>query len=1003
MSLLRSSPSPPPSPYCARGKSSYHGDDSQSMKSSLPFERTSLPPENRFVPQHDPKENIRRITRTGALQFVPAYEESTTPAIPNPAMEKEPPPTWDAIIEADSGRGRSLSWSRKPKVHHSKSRSAERSISSVGSYGSGIFRRKTRVKPRGSPVRSAMTPSKRPLGTAVPRSSLSPVNHRPVARTTKESPSVVSAASSTWKGTRISRLKTLFSSRAVVAKGEEDLEAPPSESKKPLMRKNVPPSPARSSRSDSSAGYVGWPGTQDKRGITTAIQSSYDDSSVGAAAFSTKKYELEQDDAIVVQEVRKWMDDQSFDESTVSEKLTPLERRFENNNSFQSGGVTEESYDEEENPADYHLAAVVADASAAARSPLAKNKKSPLKQSERQSNGIHSLRSSPKAGLHGYAGRPRSASARIGGSSLAATSASGALSIHNLFGDGPVNNQKTSVNQEMIAQTFNNDLWDVDSSSRPPSSTGTSVSKSSSAFFQTKDVSESKYGIRPNMRGASSVLRKNPVSSNKSSPPKPEMPQPPTEVALALNDRLSPPPRGINAHNVPGFRGYLDKTKELPNLIDDMDSESATSSRATSAFTPASRRLIGRNSPAGAKDSDSVSDVFDGLSTAETDIFSQLGVDIIHEDDCKPGKHQRADEPKGPQLIRLPGGLTAIQTTQSDLDRRKKAADFDENLTNSDVDQFGYAKLPGFREMSAAGRKGNDTAKYMPPVDRSRMVSPPGHTINIRAPITNKRSSRSMFETTLSVDESDASLFSENARFGTWRGYYAGDLSEYCVNPRQVKQLVKRYRQLCPSESANLTDAEFGKEEDAKKAFALVEMRSRVMEKDIERGLERQGGTVPVDDLVTTPYSQAAHRIRDAVIVSKAWRDGASPKDVITAANLTRAERIYCVKRPVRYRGSGSPLSRLNDSTSLGYYLEPVGWVDDTDFMQLRCPSIGPRCMRGFEMFTIGDCQSILLKLTNEQCMVRALVLLQIFSVHFGTSYHNGSSLFDVGASRSTK
>ena len=32
-----------------------------------------------------------------------------------------------------------------------------------------------------------------------------------------------------------------------------------------------------------------------------------------------------------------------------------------------------------------------------------------------------------------------------------------------------------------------------------------------------------------------------------------------------------------------------------------------------------------------------------------------------------------------------------------------------------------------------------------------------------------------------------------------------------------------------------------------------------------------------VDDLVLTPTSQASHRIRDAVIVSKAWRDGASP------------------------------------------------------------------------------------------------------------------------------
>jgi hypothetical protein len=185
-----------------------------------------------------------------------------------------------------------------------------------------------------------------------------------------------------------------------------------------------------------------------------------------------------------------------------------------------------------------------------------------------------------------------------------------------------------------------------------------------------------------------------------------------------------------------------------------------------------------------------------------------------------------------------------------------------------------------------------------------------------------------------------------------------------------VKQLVKRYRELCELESEFLTKEELSKQEDEKKAFALLEMRCRVMEKDIERGLERQGGTVPVDDLVTTPYNQAAYRVRDAVIVSKAWRDGASPKDVVTAALLTRAdERTYFVKRPVWY----------TNSRQASYYLEPVRWLDDTDFALMRCPSLGPRCMRGFEIFTIGDCQSILLKLTNEQCMVRVLYAFTIF------------------------
>lgn len=90
--------------------------------------------------------------------------------------------------------------------------------------------------------------------------------------------------------------------------------------------------------------------------------------------------------------------------------------------------------------------------------------------------------------------------------------------------------------------------------------------------------------------------------------------------------------------------------------------------------------------------------------------------------------------------------------------------------------------------------------------------------------------------------------------------------------------------------------------------------------------------------------------------------------DVINTALLTcRAERTHYIKR----------LSFNDYDSSVGdyrgkqprYWWEQVQWVDDTDFMQYRCPSLGPRNMRGFEMFTIGDCQSILLKLTNERCI----------------------------------
>jgi len=186
--------------------------------------------------------------------------------------------------------------------------------------------------------------------------------------------------------------------------------------------------------------------------------------------------------------------------------------------------------------------------------------------------------------------------------------------------------------------------------------------------------------------------------------------------------------------------------------------------------------------------------------------------------------------------------------------------------------------------------------------------------------------------------------------------YVEGDLSEYYIPPSQMKKVLRKYRRFSDIINTDLSLAEFEKEEDEHKAFALFEMRSRIMEMDIERGLERRGGTLPVDDMVTTGYYRTSHRIRDAVIVAKAWRDGANPSDVIKTALLTRRqERTHFVKRKEKD----------------GYvWWEPATWADDTDFALYRCPSLGPRQLRGFEMFTIGDCQSILLKLSNERCLV---------------------------------
>ena len=163
----------------------------------------------------------------------------------------------------------------------------------------------------------------------------------------------------------------------------------------------------------------------------------------------------------------------------------------------------------------------------------------------------------------------------------------------------------------------------------------------------------------------------------------------------------------------------------------------------------------------------------------------------------------------------------------------------------------------------------------------------------------------------------------------------------------------------------------------------------------MERCLERRGGTSVVDDIVTTPYHRKAMRIRDAVIVSKAWRDGASPMDVINTAHLTqRAERSYFIKRPVWQPDYRSHTASFNDPSwqadfdTPQYSWEEVTWVDDTDFMQYSCPSLGPRRLRGTEMFTIGDCQSILLKLTNESCIVTQVAVsfhVSYLLVHLGS------------------
>lgn len=783
------------------------------------------------------------------------------------------------------------------------------------------------------------------------------------------------------RGNRIQRLASLFSSRAVVKPGTKQGLSPLSSRDKkaaaitkspavPQVQQQqkkgtfspmsfVPPSPAHSVSSGS--GYVGWPGTQDKRGATVAMPGSYDEgSSVGAppavvpstAAAARKNnnntmsknnlpYEQELQEA-AAREMNRWTGSKraSFDDfssvgSFTPSPIAPLDPRNMDSGHFSSTSDRDAgaAATEQENAADYHLAAAVADAKAAASSPLIKNSLSAVRYA---------------AAGHG------------------SVAASEAVSFQDLFPGG--SSQRMSPRHE--------DPWgdEDETSSRVNSAGCTDVSKTSSAYFDAKELSGLGYpdldyksyndGRHQEETTAAAVAhRKRQQESSASS----AGPRPPTEDALANNDRLQPPHRSFNA---PGYRGLIDKTKEVPSLMDDMDSDSMASSKATTTYSASAPAQVRRGHGGG----DNESDVFDDLSAKDSDVFDNLS-NVDGRGGASPRKPAgkmhyperivEETESSGGQedfkLVLLGGGLTAIQSTKSNFSERQTADDFDDNLTDSDIDQFGFAQIPGFSQMASAGKFSNKNSLE-------------GIHGNLGASPRRDPYGRGAQRDDLIDSEPGSSLFSDPYGGGsqvdeTDRDY----LTDYYIQPSQMKKLVRKYRKLSELINTDLSLADFEKEEDEHKAFAMFEMRSRIMEKDIERGLERRGGTMAVDDVVTTPYNRTAQRIRDAVIVSKAWRDGASPRDVINTALLTRrADHDFFIKRPIHGNAndSGSAVGGYSIS-SQRYYWEAVKWVDDTDFMQYRCPSLGPRHLRGFEMFTIGDCQSILLKLTNERCMVR--------------------------------
>lgn len=942
---------------------------------------SALPPQNRFLAQHEPRRGQppADVIGSSAMQFVPAYDESTFHPPENNVSEvstgkKRSPPrkgkvcsfasspdrdevTWDAAIEADDSslksnrsRGKASRRSGESDEWDAVIEADDSSLKSKGSRGKGSRRSGRKSVDRSFDSISSVDDLKanRHNGFAnrIRRNNCSTNSRGPPKvitskrkETTKvttnkqkedEASSMVSssAPSAKQKGPRIARLASMFASRSGVKEEQQPAYVRSGTTKVGASREKkasamTPASPSHSNVSSSSSGYVNWPGTQDKRGKTVALESSYDDSSVGASAFHRKYYDEELEENAASDDMKLSKRNQR---DPVGEKFNPRGSKH-----------VQHLVEPKEGTADFHLAAVVADANVNLRSTRSPtevdnlNISSHISASHRHDGTKNSGRFTPYS--------------QNGPNSISGTTASGALSINELF-----SSRQSEISRGPMIELTREDPWDIDTSDYPPSSPGTRVSENSSAFFQTNwnDVSteyrhlDPQYGVQTNTRGAASIIRR-----------KQNEPQPPTQAALETQNNFVPPHRTFNATNVPGFRGYLDKTKDVPNLMDDADSDSIATSANTSdnmpqlvsqSNRPKARVRRSKGSVLSRREIDEESDVFEGI-LQDKKVLNENKSSLLSRRSKFEKRH--VTKPTGNDenlnIVMLGSGLSTIQTPRSEYDNRNGPNEFDDNLTNSDFDQYGFSKTPTFGQLMSRDPK------------ISHYVTPPS--------MQHRRGDfdAGIIETRNSHD--DISDINEGTNYISQI-----DLMKYQVDPSLSKTLVHAYRSFADERTSSMTALAYENEEDATKAFALSEMRSRIMEKDIERGLERQGGTTIVDDLVLTPYNQTAYRVRDAVIVCKAWRDGASPNDVVTAHNMTRQhERSYYVKRPVQMRASTRFRGNFTDLTR-AYKLEKVKWLDDTDFMQIRCPSMGPRSMRGFEIFTIGDCQSILLKLTNEQC-----------------------------------
>ena len=738
---------------------------------------------------------------------------------------------------------------------------------------------------------------------------------------------------------KVFQLAKMFSSKAIVPSEEIDsLETPcnkldsnaSSKSiskvksnehhapyRKKLLFTQGPPSPA----SSISAPYTAWPGTQDGQGRTVSMPKD-DDTNSRTTGVSTENQHPGS-----VQGDEEWMGN--------------------GHHSFEDGDKTddENSNDGEmdvERPADRYLAAAVKEA--AARTPL-KMDTNFLHPAQRYSSNSHSSLHDQVTNSNDNNHKPffsrRTVSygpSRITRSSSKSNEGE-TINIQHLF-QTPSNTdkkKKKTPNHKDINSTSRSNLWDVNNSMTElspvtnlpknlSSSFTNSLSNHSSAVRKNRlqtpirsgaavpsgvDLSGSKLRLKCSGREISqsknlddeavkSLSRKSKTSSE-SYP----IIQPLSEAALAAQDKLSPLPRPLNGTRIKGYRGFFDKTSDLPNLMDDESSIAASSyvaERSSNSYLNTTNSNINKNK---GRAVDAESDVFDGLTTIST-----------------RGKNN-------PNM-----NMTSAKLKTADIE--------------SDSDIFDGISNSGSQPKSV----NNTNAFSMENIRQESAFSFRRKQISM----TPERGNSSLVK-----------RLEQDSKYDEKPNNYNLDLSRYIIQARAVKKLVRKYKKLCDSSIAASVFENENELEDTRKAFALFEMRSRIMESDIERGLQRRGGTVHVDDLVLTPSSLATLRIRDIVIVCKAWREGASPRDVVTAAMLTRRNsHSYCIKRRIQ----NLPERYTSDISTNDYYLEEVVWLDDMDFALMRCPSMGPKYMRGFDMFTRGDCQSMLLKLTNERCEV---------------------------------